>query len=326
VIFLLPRLLPIPYGLAFPLVAGGALAGLVAVGMRERGPDWARRLLWYLLVGAVALVTGRYDIFPAGLLAVGVMDLHAERWNRAWLATTLGAALKLFPVVAWPLLLMAEWRARGRVAVARPALALTGLLALWALPAIRGPATWGWLGFFSHRPPNVGSLAGQITALLDPHFGMYASFGSVDIVAPVMGAVSVALMAAGVLAVLAVYWAYGVGRLDAVSALILVITVTILASKVLSVQYLIWLMPLWAWYPLSRPWFLAALLNTVSYPLMFSLYVADPWALGRWLIVSLAARNLALLAGVAGTVATARRRHRAADGLGTAGVREAVSR
>jgi hypothetical protein len=296
-VFLLPLVLPLAYGWAFPLLAGGALAALAGVGFRRLGDAWVKRTLLYLLLGAASLVTGRYDIFPAGLLAVGVMAAEQGRWNRAWAATTLGAALKVFPVVAWPILLVAEWRSRGRIAWSRPALASAALAGLWALPRAWGVSDWGWLGFLSRRPPNVGSLAGQLTALLDPRFSMYASYGSVDVVGRPMDLVSAVLAALGVAGVAGIYLLYGRGRLETPQAVILVLSAVILGSKVFSVQYLIWLIPLWAWYPVSRLRVLAALLNTVSYPLMFSLYVGNRWTLGPWLLASLAARNLALLAG-----------------------------
>ena len=44
-----------------------------------------------------------------------------------------------------------------------------------------------------------------------------------------------------------------------------------LASKVLSVQYLMWLMPMWALYRLRVTWLLAAAANLVVFP-----YVASP--------------------------------------------------
>jgi hypothetical protein len=44
------------------------------------------------------------------------------------------------------------------------------------------------------------------------------------------------------------------------------LTFVMLGSKVLSVQYLMWLMPLWALYRMRPVWLLAALANVVVFP------------------------------------------------------------
>jgi hypothetical protein len=141
----------------------------------------------------------------------------------------------------------------------------------------------------------VGSLAGEIAALLDPRYQMYASFGSVDVVAPVDGVLSTVLAGLGLVSAGYVYFLYARGTVSSVQAVIAALTAVILGSKVFSVQYLIWLMPLWAWSPLNREYGIVALANTASYPLLFSLYTGNPGLFGPVLLGVLGLRNLALL-------------------------------
>jgi hypothetical protein len=298
-LFLLPRLLPLGYQLGFALLSGAMLGLLVWVSRHRAGEAWSWRLLYYLLMGAVPLVTGRYDLFPSALLALAALDLRDERVGRAWLWSTVGAALKLFPLVIWPVLLIAEWRNAGRIQWWRPAASAAGLAALLTAPRAWGVTRLSWLGFLSARPPNVGSVAGGLTALIDPRFLLQVHFGSLDVIAPPMYTVGALVMILGALTMAGIYWAQWQGRLDPLAALLLALSVLILGSKVFSVQYLIWLVPLWAWYPVSRGWSLAALFNTFGYPLMYSLWAGSPSLLGGWLVASLAMRNLLLLAAAA---------------------------
>ena len=71
---------------------------------------------------------------------------------------------------------------------------------------------------------------------------------------------------------------------------------SVLGDKAFSPQYLIWLAPLWAYWPLRRGWLAAAALSTLVYPLLFieggllghSYYFAAGAALVRNVILILA--------------------------------------
>ena len=294
-VFLLPVILPIPYTYAFPIIAGALLAVLLLWGRRRLGDGWARRLAGYVALGGVALVTDRYDIAPAACLLLAAVAMGDEAWTRAWAWSLLGAVLKLFPLAAWPILVLAEWRATGRVVWWRPAASVVLGGGLLLLPRAFGVRQITWMHFLDGRPPNIGSLAGEITALFHPFYAMYASFGSLNVIAPGMDVLAVGITALGIVAFLGVLWATWRGHLDPLPALIIGLTIMILASKVFSVQYLLWVMPLWAIYGYNRGWLMTALFNTVSYPVMFNLSAGDPLGLGRWLLMALALRNAALL-------------------------------
>ncbi len=63
-----------------------------------------------------------------------------------------------------------------------------------------------------------------------------------------------------------VWWTQWRGRLPVEAACLATLTLAVLGSKVGSAQYLIWLMPLWAMYPLRPQWLLACLANIVAFP------------------------------------------------------------
>jgi hypothetical protein len=60
------------------------------------------------------------------------------------------------------------------------------------------------------------------------------------------------------------------------AACLATLTLALLGAKVLSAQYLMWLMPLWALYRLRPVWLLAALANVVVFPYEVSAQSVTP--------------------------------------------------
>ena len=75
---------------------------------------------------------------------------------------------------------------------------------------------------------------------------------------------------AGVGACLWVWWKQIRGRLSLEAACLATLTFVMLGSKVLSAQYLIWLMPMWSLYRLRVTWLLAAAANLIVFPYVVS--------------------------------------------------------
>ncbi len=88
--------------------------------------------------------------------------------------------------------------------------------------------------------------------------------------APITPALSTGFELAGVGACLWVWWAQVRGRLPVEAACLATLTFVMLGSKVLSAQYLIWLMPLWSLYRLRVTWLLAAAANLIVFPYVMS--------------------------------------------------------
>lgn len=272
VIFLLPLLLPFSYPWAFAVFAGVALLVLLTAYRRVEVEGWdehgARRLLVYLTLGSVMVLTGRYDIFAVAAAFLSVRAARRGRWGAAWTWSSVGFAVKLFPAAFWPVFLVAEWRATGRLPLRRLAWMAGAAFLVAGFPALvdRGAALTV-LHYYLHRPTEIGSLPAGLSVLLDFHsVSWLTSFHSANLVSGVTAGLSIAVEAVAGLGCLWTWWALARGRLSLEAACLATLTLTVLGSKVLSVQYLMWLMPLWALYRPRVTWLLAATANLVVFP------------------------------------------------------------
>jgi len=272
VVFILPLLLPFSYPWAFALLAGIALLVLVTTYEGSGLSGWdlhsAGRLIIYLALGSVMVVTGRYDIFAATAALLSLRAARHDRWNAAWTWCAAGAAVKLFPAAFWPVFLIAEWRRTGRVPVRRLAwMAGTAFLVAGVPALLDHSAALNVAHYYLHRPTEDGSVAAGLSMLFDWHGTTWSStFHSVNVVSAISGGLGLATELAGVGACVWVWWQQVRGRLSLQAACLATLTFVMLGSKVLSVQYLIWLMPLWALYRLRVTWVLAAAANLVIFP------------------------------------------------------------
>jgi hypothetical protein len=271
-VFLLPLLLPFSYSWAFAILAGIAILVLVT-GYEGSGlPGWdtrsAGRLIIYLALGSVMVLTGRYDIFATMAAFLSLRCARRDRWSAAWTWSSIGCVLKLFPAVFWPVFLIAEWRRHGRVPLRRLWWIAGSVALLAGVPALLNHgAALNVLHYYLHRPTEDGSLPAGLSVLLDWHGTTWVStFHSVNVVSGITGGLSMAFELAGAAACLWVWWEQSRGRLSLEAACLATLTFVMLGSKVLSVQYLIWLMPLWALYRLRITWLLAAAANLVIFP------------------------------------------------------------
>jgi hypothetical protein len=280
-VFLLPLLLQFSYPWAFAVLAGIAVIVLVTSYEGSGVPGWgmrsAGRLIIYLALGSVMVLAGRYDIFAVTCAFLSLRAARRDRWSAAWTWSAVGAALKLFPAAFWPVLLIAEWRAHRRVPVRRLWWMAGTVVAVAGVPALLNhAAALNALHYYLHRPTEDGSLPAGLSVLLDWHGTAFlGSFHSVNVVSPISGNLALGVELAGLGACVWTWWAQARGRLPVEAACLATLTFVMLGSKVLSVQYLMWLMPLWALYRLRVTWLLAATANLVVFP-----YVATAQGLG----------------------------------------------
>jgi uncharacterized membrane protein len=283
---------------------GRLLAGAVVVG------------LFPLALGTVVL--SRYDLWPAALAAAALAALLSGRGRIALAVLALAAAAKIYPLVLLPPALVFLWRRGG------PREAAVGLGVFAAVVAVVvGPfaavAPEGLLDSLDRqlgRPLQIESLGASIL-LVANQLGLYeptvvSTHGSQNLAGSLPDALATAqtvLQAAAVLAV----WAlvargpFSPARLAAASAAAVVAFVTF--GKVLSPQFLIWLVPLVPLVLGRRGVAAAALLGAALvtthlwFPRGYWDLVALEWQ--AWLVL---ARNLVLVALAAVLlVATARR-------------------
>jgi hypothetical protein len=234
------------------VVVALTLAALLAL---EAGPLRLAGVLafvafWPLALGSVVLT--RFDLWPAALTAGALTAFVAGRDRLG--AGVLGAAVaaKLFPVVLVPLAAVWVWRRRGRRAALACGAIFAGILAAIFLPfAVLAPdGLAASIGRQLSRPLQIESLGAALLVALHHVAGldveMAAGHGSQNVAGALGDAVGAAATAVQAAALLAIWIAFARGpatpeRLLRFAALALVAFVAL--GKVLSPQFLIWLVP-----------------------------------------------------------------------------------
>src|SRR5215472_1671149 len=71
----------------------------------------------YLLIGGWTTAVARFDLVPAALTLMCIIAADRRHWTLAYIALAFGALLKLYPLLLFPPLLIAEQRDLGRLRV-----------------------------------------------------------------------------------------------------------------------------------------------------------------------------------------------------------------
>ena len=309
-------------------VAELAVVGALAVlafdwalrGLGRRGRD---RLVVLGVIALVPVLLGgviltRFDLVPAALVALAAGLMATGRLRSAAFVVGVGIAVKLYPVVLVPLLAVAAWRRTGRrEAVVVVALAAAPAVAVYVPFLILGAD--GVLDSFGRqlgRPLQIESLGAGVLLALHHAAGMPLEWssgsGSQNLTGTTAGAVAV-LQGVAQIAALALVWVgfargpASTERLLRYAAAALVAFVAL--SKVLSPQYLVWLVLL---VPLvvgvrgrGAVWLtvLACALTAAWFPARYWDLVRDFDPLSSWLVLF---RGVALVALLAVLTATER--------------------
>ena len=295
--FVVPLALPLPYALGFALLAAAAGVALVlsSDGLQEY-PGWSKRTCYYLIIGTVAVVFARYDVFPALAAVLAVEGARKDKWGRAWAWAVLGGLLKLFPFLLLPGFLVIERRQTGRWPTRRMGAAFASVAIVMVAQNTAAPKSLlSPLKFQLNRGFELSSVQGSLTFLSDPlHVQWIKGFGSIEVVGSNHLAISVAASAL-MLTALATVWALGYrGQLSVVAVSLAVLSIAVFSEKSFAPQYLVWLAPFWAYWPLRRGWVAAALLTTLVYPVLYE--EALQWGPGFYLPTFVAmVRNVVLI-------------------------------
>jgi hypothetical protein len=275
------------------------------------GGDARRALLAAALMPLLcgALVRTHFDLAPVALLLGALLLLASARPRIGMAVLGLAAMTKGFPLVAAPVAL--AWLA-ARVDRRTLAQSAAALLAALALPAAAAVAmspegAWDAVTYHLERPVQVESLPASGILLLDElgvgeaeSVNSHRSDGLEHPAGEALAAVGLAAML-GVLALLTL--AAG-GRSDArrlVLASLTAVAAFAALGKVLSPQYMLWLVPLgalafaWRLHALAAATAAAAVLTQIEFPARyFELVDREPFP-----VAVIALRNLVLLAVVA---------------------------
>ena len=241
---------------ALMAVAGavGVLLTDAALGRLGRSSRARRSVLAILAVSPAAfgsVLLTRFDLVPAALVAGAMLLLLVDRPRAASLTLGVGAAVKLYPLAVVPLLAVWTWRrVSPREAVVCSTLAL-GIVALAYLPfALLAPAEvvssiWDQLS----RPLQIESLGAGVLLLLHHAAGLGVTVEtnqrSQNLTGGTAATVAAALSAASIATAAWLWLAFVRGEATPerlVRYAVAVLVAFVAFGKVLSPQFLVWLL------------------------------------------------------------------------------------
>jgi uncharacterized membrane protein len=259
---LAPVALPGPYYVAFHILmfvyaALALLAVAYALVLLDASP---RRLYAATIAAAVvpfalgAIAIDSLDYWPALFTTAGLAAVIAGRNRLGFGLLGFAIVAKLYAVFILPVALIWVWRRRSRDEAVRSLAAAIAVAFVVALPfLIIGPTGLGFTVKSQFvRGLQMESLGASILMALD-HLGIYHAHVvvgqpySLDVAGGVAKAVGVLFSLLTLAALLWIYRAYLHGRDDAqrlVTASVAAVTAYVALGRVLSPQYIVWLIPL----------------------------------------------------------------------------------
>jgi len=259
---LVPSYLTWSYATSFAVLMGVCGAGCIAAAssaLRGVGATSTRMWAALLAIGVSPLVLGslfdtRFDLWPTLLAVGGVAAVVRERPLLSGGLLGLGFAVKLWPGVLLPIAVAYLWRRRGRTSGLLALAAFVGVVAACFLPfVVLAPGgVRASLSGQLNRPLQVESL-GAAVLMAAQHLGASplgttTTHGAQALIgrgAGLAADLSTALELAGVLAV----WILFARRRNPDGETVLIaaaaaVCVLVAFDKVLSPQYMIWLVPI----------------------------------------------------------------------------------
>ena len=300
--------------IALLALGAGRKQVLVALGFVSLAP---------LALGPVVLT--RFDLWPTALTVAALAALVSGRLRLGHVALGAAVAAKLYPVVLVPIAIVYVWRRKGRREALVCAAALAGVVALAFAPflVLAPGGLWHSFSGQASRPLQIESLGAGLLLVAHQLHGtaitMESSHGSQNLVgsAPnVLAAVQSVLQVAALVAVWILFARGPANRDRLLLASGAALVAFIVGGKVLSPQFLIWLIPV---IPLVRgrrgltgAGLLAAalVLTQLWFPYRYWQLALHFGALQSWLVL---ARDLVLVALL--LVLLLPLRHRDANGL-----------
>ena len=302
-----------PYAWLFTIGAG-LLAVAAAWLVRMLNPDRPVGPLatWLLLVViASTSMAWRYDLWPAVLVLAGIAAAERGRPGLAGVALGVGAMMKIFPIVIVPVLAALYVARRDGPSLGRLVLgtAVATVPILLVTLALAGGDALHWLTYQLDRGLQIESVGAGALLLLHAAVGhplsIVNAYSSVQVVSPGADVIVAATPVVEALLVVAVgvlafrRFRRDVARTgetparDLVTAAVAILVALIVSSKVFSIQYVVWFLPLVPLLPVSQRWLViaTAAVSAVVYPLNYT----HLWQLDPLMTVVLDVRNALLL-------------------------------
>lgn len=281
--------------------------GFLRYSTRARGLIY----VFYLVLGAAATLLARYDIVPALLTLAALWATNRRRFGLAYALLAAGILIKLYPLFLVPIVAMEQWRvvsARAAAAGLPPPLArlrewreapVAALRRIWGHPATRRVSLGlglcaglvllafacalsfnpnGALSGFQYagqRPLQIESTPATLLwlgSLVGIPAGPNYSFTSLNFVGPLDGILKPLSAVALVGGCLWVYGRQARGRLSAGRAFVACLSVVLVTNKILSPQYLIWILPIVAEVEgFDLLWVAICFVTTLDFPILYQL-------------------------------------------------------
>jgi hypothetical protein len=293
---------PLLFGFCMALTAAFIFWLLLRYGLRGSGFIF----IACLLVGCLGTAFARFDLVPAALTLLSILLAQRKHWTLSYVALALGTLIKLFPVVLFPLLFLAEQRDQPGFYVPDLPITLKNAPEVfrrtfhnmrrwhWKNAAVFAIVVLGVMAFFAvlHfnsafssfsylylRPVEIestGSVLIWLASSVGAPLGWVTSFGSLNTVSPLAAVVSQGLFILLVVGFIYIVIQQWTGKIDLVRASLSALLVLLATSKVFSPQYLLWLIPLLAYGEsgnrrLLLYWGGISVLTSLIYPVYFGM-------------------------------------------------------
>jgi len=230
------------------------LFALVSLGASRRRTALAVGFMAISPVVVGATVVARYDLWPAALATASRGALFGGRVRLGSAGLGLAIMAKVYPVVVVPLVAAYVWRRYGprKAAGSVVAIGLTAALAAMPFLLISPAGLWASLSDFTSRPLQVESTGAAILWIAHivgrVPLSVQASYGSDNLVGPLPAMVVLVFSVILAMSLAAIWLRFARIRMprpdDLALAAAVAVCAFVLFGKVLSGQYLIWLIPL----------------------------------------------------------------------------------
>jgi hypothetical protein len=315
--------------LATTLVCGAAVSWLAARGWSRENSLNAMLLFVAMAFALSVSIIWRFDILPAALTALAVVGVATGRPGWAGLALGLAIGTKVYPGFLVPVFLAYyvindRWRS-GVIFLFGLALTVGAIFAQIYLVA--GSDAFSFLTYQRDRGTEIESVMGGLALAADAFLGIpgrvYFAFGGFEVNSRILRTLAAPDFIAQVVLTLVLAIGGlramlrdrrvlgGVTRQTLTNYIVATLLVVILSNKVLSPQYIVWLLPFAALLPSPKALLLVAVgvLTTIEYPIYFdALRAVDPFPV---LVVNV--RNALLLALFAWILVDSQRRSERGD-------------
>jgi hypothetical protein len=230
-------------------------AALVLRSLRARPLRGAAALGFVALapLAVGSLVLSRFDLWPAALTVVALAAFVGDRERLGFGVLGLAVATKIYPGVLLPLGLAYVWRRHGRREAAIGLGVFAGVIALVFLPfvALSPGGVWGSIVRQMSRPLQIESLGSALLLVAHHVLGtgvtVESSHGSQNLAgggASALAAGQTVLQAAALVAVWVLFARGRPERERLVRSSAAAVCAFVALGKVLSPQFLVWLVPL----------------------------------------------------------------------------------